>query len=205
VSFLAALAGALLFARTLRRLNRGETGTPVGALVGALALVTLGFTGGLLLMGAATVRSPAGAAMAPPAERARGGLVGSEAPLLAWTRLEGGKDTLAAHRGKVVLVNYWATWCGPCRREMPALERLQRDYRDRGLVVVHLSREDEATIRRFLSDFPSQNEHGREPHTRLVSNSLPTTYLIDRDGIVRGVLVGARSYADFESAVRAWL
>ena len=64
---------------------------------------------------------------------------GQKAPALALATLDGGRTTLADHRGKLVVLNFWATWCQPCALEMPSLEALWRRYRDRGLVVVAVS------------------------------------------------------------------
>lgn len=198
-ALLCALAGAWTFRRALRGTGAGAG---PGGIVAATALLAAGGTGAFVVWMSMIVL---GTPELVEGRRASTKLVGSEAPAVTWTRLEGGEGSLEGYREKVVLVNVWATWCGPCRREMPALEKLQRDYREHGLVVVHLSEEDESTIRRFLDRHPSANEHGRDPTPRLPSAALPTTYVVDRAGVVRDDLVGARSYDDFEDAIDDWI
>ena len=78
--------------------------------------------------------------------------VGGAAPPFRLPALAGGEVDLAAQRGKVVVVNFWATWCPPCVAEMPSLERLHRALAPEGLAVVTVSTdEDEAELRRFVS------------------------------------------------------
>ena len=67
---------------------------------------------------------------------------GTPAPALIGRSFQGAPIDLSATRGKVVVLNFWASWCGPCRSEMPLLEALQRDYRERGVVVLGLSADD---------------------------------------------------------------
>ena len=68
--------------------------------------------------------------------------VGRPAPALVARSFNGGTFDLSTLRGKVVVLNFWASWCGPCRSEMPLLDAVQREYRDRGVVVVGLSADD---------------------------------------------------------------
>jgi thiol-disulfide isomerase/thioredoxin len=107
-------------------------------------------------------------------------------------------------RGQVVLLNLWATWCPPCRAEMPALSDLQRDYAGKGLVVLALSDEDPATVHDYLQ------QHGYRffagtwsgSHTILGSiNTRPASILINREGKVVDMIVGARGHGFFSSWV----
>jgi thiol-disulfide isomerase/thioredoxin len=131
---------------------------------------------------------------------------GGRAPEFRAPALRGDTLALASLRGSVVLVNLWATWCEPCRWEMPELERLYRRLGPRGLVVVAVS-EDEAPpggvagLRRDLAGFTSARGISfpvlLDPEGRLGRlfgvSGLPTTFLIDRDGrVVRRVLGPAR-------------
>ena len=100
-------------------------------------------------------------------------------------------------KGKVVMVNLWATWCPPCRHEMPDLDRLQQDYGDRGFQVVHLSDEDEHTLLKYLEANPMSTRHGRVDRFNWPDGGRPTTYLIDREGVVRDAILGARTYDHF--------
>ncbi len=102
--------------------------------------------------------------------------------------LQGKPVRFAAYRGKVVLLNFWATWCPPCRKEMPSMERLHRAYRERGLVVLAVS-QDEAPleeVRRFAVSlgltFPVWHDRDREAARHFSLPGVPTSYLIAHDG-----------------------
>lgn len=134
------------------------------------------------------------------------GIVGREAPELAYVTLgEAEPASLAEHRGRVVLVNYWATWCPPCRREMPDLDRLAKERGDDGLVVLHLSQEPTETIESWLDENPMSTLQGRPSGPQLPTPALPTSYVIDRQGKVRDFFVGGKSYETFRDAVRPFL
>jgi peroxiredoxin len=97
--------------------------------------------------------------------------------------------SLADYRGQVVLVNFWATWCEPCREEMPALERLWQHRKDRGLVVIAIASGDEARdVRRFLDrmkptpGFTIALDRDLQVTHAWNVRGLPTTVLIDREG-----------------------
>ena len=113
-------------------------------------------------------------------------------------------------RGRVVLLNFWATWCLPCRAETPELSALQRDFDPNGLSVVGISWDDStADVRRFQKGIPQdyivllggeavQAEFGG-------IRSLPTSYIIDRQGRIRQTIIGARDRAEFEAALKSVL
>jgi thiol-disulfide isomerase/thioredoxin len=118
-------------------------------------------------------------------------------PELTFLDGEGGEVTLAEFRGKVVVLNLWATWCAPCRREMPSLDRLQAELGDRGLAVIALSldRGDVAKVREFFDELEIANlAIYRDPDARasreLDALGLPTTIVIDRAGQEVGRLLG---------------
>lgn len=118
--------------------------------------------------------------------------VGLEAPSYAARSLAGDSVSLALLRGKPVLLNVWATWCLPCREEIPYLESLHRTHAADGLQIIGVSvdtRGDEAKINEFASEFSMTYPIWRDPDERVNSRFLaigvPSTYLIDREGILR--------------------
>jgi peroxiredoxin len=134
--------------------------------------------------------------------------VGAPAPPLAFTALDGTAVRLADLRGRVVLVNAWATWCPPCREEMPALEAAFRAHRDQGLVVIGLSA-DWLRERRAVAaaahaiSYPVALLAETTPRWEMPS-ALPTSWLIDRTGRVRAVLrptSGGLRTEDLEAAL----
>lgn len=122
---------------------------------------------------------------------ARGG-VGSEAPAYEAFTLEGDRVALAELRGEVVLLNVWATWCPPCRKEIPELQALHERYADGGLRVVGVSVDAAGTdglVRRFADEFHVTYDVLRDPADRATAvfgfQGIPGTVLIDRQGTVR--------------------
>lgn len=110
--------------------------------------------------------------------------------------IDGGSVDLESHRGQVVLVNFWATYCLPCVEEMPSLERLWREGRDRGLVVVGISIDDEpGVVKRFRGQhrlsFPVAHDAGKLVASRYGTDKVPETYVISRSGELRAKVVGA--------------
>ena len=125
-----------------------------------------------------------------------------EAPAFALKDLKGDVRRLGDFRGSVVVLNFWATWCRACREEMPPLERLYSRFRERGLVVVAVNVDmgffSEKTVKRFIQDlgaaFPVLLDfEGRVRRTYEVT-FLPTTYIIGRDGTLRGRVLGGREW-----------
>lgn len=118
-------------------------------------------------------------------------------PALRFTNGQGGSVSLADFRGRVVLFNIWATWCLPCRKEMPTLERLQEKLggKDFEVVVLSIDREGVAAVERFYQEIGIHrlgiyvDESGKVAD-ELGVLGLPTTLLIDRDGLERARLVG---------------
>jgi thiol-disulfide isomerase/thioredoxin len=109
---------------------------------------------------------------------------------------------LSELRGKVVVLNLWATWCGPCRGELPAIDRLQTAYAARGLVVVTLSTEERDHLRAFAAQHPLGTLNVYAPRIDWLDiPGRPLSLVIDRDGVVRNCFIGARSYVEFERAV----
>ena len=124
-----------------------------------------------------------------PSERVE---VGAPAPPYATVALDGDSVSLADLRGKVVLFNIWATWCHPCRDEIPELRAIHEKYRDRGLELVGVSVDADGTddaIRGFMTEFQMTYPVWRDPDervsTRFLAIGVPATYLIDRQGVLR--------------------
>ncbi len=121
--------------------------------------------------------------------------VGRPAPPLRLPLAGGGEVDLAAYRGTVVLINFWATWCTPCRTEMPAIERAYQEHRDAGFEVLGVDvQEREADVQAFLREvgvtFPSAIDLTGEAVRAYRATALPTTFFVDRLGVVREVRVG---------------
>ena len=111
----------------------------------------------------------------------------ASAPELTYFDTAGHKRTLADLRGKVVLLNFWATWCGPCRLEMPMLSELQREHAGQGLVVLFVSLEDPEVLAPFLAAQRFDGIQARLEHAASFYGAgrfYPLSYLISRDGRV---------------------
>jgi cytochrome c biogenesis protein CcmG/thiol:disulfide interchange protein DsbE len=132
-----------------------------------------------------------------------------EAPEIALPDLNGYPWSLQALRGRVVVENFWASWCSPCRAETPALVRLQNRYRERGLDVAGIVVDDKAdAVRRFLRQFDVPYSVLMPPEgSAAVSSieSLPTTVLIDRQGRVARVYVGQLRERDLTADIERLL
>jgi thiol-disulfide isomerase/thioredoxin len=121
-------------------------------------------------------------------------LVGSTAPGFELASLDGGETSLESLRGKIVLLDFWATWCGPCRLTMPLLEKLQEEFpTDLVLLAVNL-RESAATVRDYarsqgLKSLILLDSNG-EVGSLYGSRSIPMQVLIDAEGVVRHVQIG---------------
>jgi peroxiredoxin len=126
---------------------------------------------------------------------------GSLAPSFRLPALGGGEVDLAAFRGKIVVVNFWATWCPPCVEEMPSLERLHRALGNEGLVVLSISGdEDESALRRFVSEHGVSFPVLRDPGGRLAASSYrttgyPETFVIDGQGLLAESVIGPTEWS----------
>ncbi len=137
------------------------------------------------------------------------------APDFTLRSLDGERFTLSSLRGKVVLLNFWATWCPPCRREIPDLNRIYDTYKDRGVVILGVSWDElnNEQIKTFVKNYKVTYPilHGTQSELSQVGKAyawegyLPTTYLIDRKGHLRDVYIGARSAKFFLKGIEPLL
>ncbi len=129
------------------------------------------------------------------------------APDLSLTDLSGQKLNLSEYKGKVILLDFWATWCGPCRIEIPGFVDLQNRYRDQGFVVIGISMDDgPEPVREFYREYRMNYRValGDDKLGELFGGifGLPTTFLIGRDGRVYAKHVGATDISVFEEEVK---
>jgi peroxiredoxin len=122
-------------------------------------------------------------------------LVGSPAPEIILKDLQGHEMKLSDLRGKVVLVNFWATWCKPCKEEMPAMQASYDKLRDRGFVVLAVNELEDTErvidhVRTHGHTFPVVMDHDNRVANRYGVVGLPVSFLVDRQGIVRERVAG---------------
>lgn len=132
------------------------------------------------------------------------------APDFSLAQLNGQTLQLASYRGKVVLLDFWATWCDPCRDEIPHLIDLQNKYRAQGLQIIGVSMDDSADPVRDFSQHFHMNYPvvmGNADIGRLYGGvlGLPIAFLIDREGHIQKKFIGATSAAAFEQNIRSLL
>lgn len=137
----------------------------------------------LTLVLALLISAPAGAEVLKPWS-------GGATPALELDDLKGAKHRLADYRGKVVLINFWATWCVPCREEMPSIERLRASLENRPFAVLAVNlAEPESRIAKFLDAVPLGFPILLDPDAKAArawqAKMLPATYVVGPDGVIR--------------------
>lgn len=208
-----ALGGAMLavswaFILLLRRSTKRDTFHTLGMVLSGLLMITaLAMIGiGVSIdLGSQTGQGTAMIAEQEPLNQA--------APDFTFRLVDTDEEQrLSDYRGKVVLLNLWATWCAPCLSEMPTLNQLHQDYADEGLIVLNISDEANGMLRDFRGIVDMQTVYARvddKTDTPQPIQSgfdlLPRTFLIDRDGQMRLSILGERSYAQFEGIVTPYL
>jgi len=160
--------------------------------------------GGCLLTGCSGTATVRAASLKPDKDR-------KDAPEFALKDADGKLVHLSDYRGKVVLLDFWATWCGPCRIEIPWFTEMQKKNKDRGFEVLGVSMDDEGweVVKPFLADLQVNYRVviGNDATATLYGgvDALPTTFLIDRGGKIAAVHVGLTSKKDLEDGVEQLL
>jgi len=126
------------------------------------------------------------------------------APDFTLLNADGQQVSLQQYRGKVVFLNFWATWCIPCREEMPALERLHQTYQAHDLVIISIDLKENADqVKAFFQkhglSFPALLDQNGSVFRDYLVAGMPTTYLIDRDGTLLARGVGGRDWTRAEA------
>ena len=132
----------------------------------------------------------------PPPVIPEGITIGKRALDFKLQTLAGENVSLSDFRGKPVLLNFWATWCGPCKFEMPFLQAINDSYSDKGLVVLVVDYgEKPAVIEKFMTDLNLSMTVPMDSDGKVTKafgiGALPTTFLIDKEGIIRQKVIGA--------------
>ena len=138
---------------------------------------------------------------------------GKAASDFSWYDSQGQKVSLSALKGKTVLVNFWATWCGPCKAELPDIEAVSKEYASKGLVVVGVSEDRGDGLVHDVSDFARKNgltyqiviDNDDIANAFGNINAIPTSFLVNKDGQIVEKWIGVRDKAFFESTVKKYL
>ena len=124
------------------------------------------------------------------------------APTFTLETLEGKSVTLSDLRGKMVLLNFWATWCPPCRAEMPAFQEAYADYVEKDFVIIAVNataQDSPEAVAEFIAEFglsfPIMLDRTGEVNRLYQVQSLPTSFFIDKDGVIQEVVVGGLAEA----------
>ena len=132
------------------------------------------------------------------------------APNISLTALNGTPLNLSEYKGKVVLLNFWATWCDPCRREIPRFVELQKEYGDRGFQVLGISLDDDAKAvppfyQEYKMNYPVAVGDEKVAESFGSVLGLPVNFLIDRDGKIAARHLGEAKFPELENEIRALL
>jgi peroxiredoxin len=173
-------------------------------IVSSRILAAVGIGAMLVLGGCSSSKSVKAAGSAPTkAEKER-----KSAPEFELKDADGKTVRLSDYKGKVVLLDFWATWCGPCKMEIPWFIEFERKYKDKGFAVVGISMDEEGwqAVKPFVSELAINYRilQGNDSIAQLYGgvDALPTTFLIDRDGKIVETHAGLTGRDDFEDGIK---
>ena len=150
----------------------------------------------------ATTTAVVGGTPARPAERVQ---VGYSAPDFTVKSPDGTPITVSAHRGTAVILNFWATWCGPCKLEIPDLVSIQDEYKDRLTIIGIDVREDKDTVSDYIAahhmTYPVGIDGTGILGNRFNVHSYPRSFFLNRDGIITYIAFGALDYDQIKTHV----
>lgn len=164
-----------------------------------ISILVLVLTAGLLMSGCSSPPNPGGSGQAPQ--------IGKPAPDFNLQSLDGQSVSLSGLRGKPVLINFWATWCPPCRIEMPYIQQVYDEWADKGLAILAIDvGESPSEVRESMESrnlsFPVLLDTAGDVALQYNVRAIPTTLFLDKDGILQTVKVGAfSSKADIEKSL----
>lgn len=133
--------------------------------------------------------------------------IGQVAPNFTLKNLNGEEVSLEDYRGKNVIVNFWASWCPPCRQEMPDFQDFYEDYKDDDFTILAVNvQESKATASKFIEEngysFPVLLDSTGEIAITYMVSGIPTSYILDKEGVIRYMRVGPLSYPEMEQIIK---
>jgi thiol-disulfide isomerase/thioredoxin len=173
-----------------------ETGLLKLTVVGTIAVVILALIYAGKYSGTETAQPPQG--------------VLSNSKAFSLLDMDGKLVSLADYKGKVVFVNFWATWCGPCRQEIPDLIELYKEYKDKGFEILGVSMDDggAAVVKPFADQLKINYKillNGNKVAGAYGVTGIPATFVVDRQGNIRNTLIGIRPKPALEAEIKSLL